>query len=137
MEYICGRAITACKQFFAEFCNAETFRAQCDVNEVIVMTSAVYGRMALGRCVEEDVGFLGCHNDARDVMDVECSGRRECEVLVSIKKFWKQSASSCRNYIAGYISASYECVAGTSTGVLTCMSVGRQTRFSLYLQILH
>ena len=98
--------------FFIETCIAETFTASCDVNEVIVMTSAVYGQMAIGRCVEEDYGDLGCHNDARDVMDAECSGRRECEVLITINKFWKDVSGACVKAMAGYVDAEYECMQG-------------------------
>ena len=85
----CSSALKSAQEFqrsvnFSETCNAETFIAKCDVNEVVVMTSAMYGRMEIGRCVEEDVGYLGCQNDALDVMDAECSGRRECHIIVTI-----------------------------------------------------
>ena len=77
------------------------------------MTSAVYGRMALGRCVEEDYyGSIGCHNDARDVMDVECSGRRECEVLISRRLLRKDTQGSCNSALEGYASLSYTCTPG-------------------------
>ena len=36
-----------------EYCNWETFSAQCKQGEVILMTTAKYGRMRLGRCVPE------------------------------------------------------------------------------------
>ena len=35
-----------------EICQTETFKAKCNEDEVIVMTSAKYGRMHLGRCVQ-------------------------------------------------------------------------------------
>ena len=76
------------------------------------MTSAVFGRMKIGRCVEEDVGYLGCHNDALDVIDAECSGRRECQVLVSKQKFRRSDAGACMKALTGYVTASYRCVAG-------------------------
>ena len=34
-----------------EYCEAEEFRASCNSDEVVVMHSASYGRMTLGRCV--------------------------------------------------------------------------------------
>ena len=76
------------------------------------MTSAVYGRKKIGRCVEEDVGFLGCHNDALDVMDEECSGRRECQIIVSINKFRKDITGACNKAVAGYISTVFICMEG-------------------------
>ena len=47
-----------------EVCVAEDFKPSCAADEVIIMESAVYGRMAIGRCVKNDYGHLGCHNDA-------------------------------------------------------------------------
>ena len=78
------------------------------------MTSAVYGLMEICRCVEEDYGHMGCHNDALDVMDAECSGRRQCDVLVSIQNFWKDAPSSCLNVhvLAGYLQVEYYCQEG-------------------------
>ena len=35
-----------------EICQTETFKASCKEDEVIVMKSARYGRMHLGRCVQ-------------------------------------------------------------------------------------
>ncbi len=36
-----------------ELCNWETFSAQCSNNQVIIMMSALYGRMKHGRCIRE------------------------------------------------------------------------------------
>ena len=36
-----------------ELCNWETFSAQCPDNQVIMMMSAFYGRMKIGRCIRE------------------------------------------------------------------------------------
>ena len=76
------------------------------------MTSAVYGLMKIGRCVEEDYGHMGCHNEAVDVMDAECSVRRQCNVLVSIQNFRKDSPSSCLKVLAGYLQVEYYCQEG-------------------------
>ncbi len=52
-----------------EYCNWETFSATCERNQVVLMTSAHYGRMRLGRCVQktyDDQGNqhrLGCAED--------------------------------------------------------------------------
>ena len=35
-----------------EVCQTETFQASCVDDQVIIMTSAKYGRMRLGRCVQ-------------------------------------------------------------------------------------
>ena len=43
-----------------EYCELETFQAECWEDEVVVMETAVYGRMRLGRCIEIGFGHLGC-----------------------------------------------------------------------------
>ena len=52
-----------------EYCNWETFRAQCKPGEVVLVTSAHYGRMHSGRCVEQKFDNdgnpdpMGCSED--------------------------------------------------------------------------
>lgn len=76
------------------------------------MTSAVYGRMQIGRCVVEDLGFLGCQNDALSVLDTECSGRRSCEVQVTKQTFRKEVPGACKAGLSGYAKIAYQCVPG-------------------------
>ena len=98
--------------FNSDVCMSESKSLQCDVSQGIVMTSVVYGRMRIGRCVEQDYGHIGCRNDALDVLDAECSGRNECDVLLTIQKFWKDEPGSCLKALAGYIEAEYFCQEG-------------------------
>ena len=45
---------------YQEYCDTEIFRPNCDASrQVVVMQSAKYGRMKIGRCVEIDLGFIG------------------------------------------------------------------------------
>ncbi len=54
-----------------EYCNWETFRAECkDPGQVVLMTSAFYGRMKYGRCVTrtqnadtKELHQMGCSED--------------------------------------------------------------------------
>ncbi len=46
-----------------EFCQNEQFSGVCGENEVVIIESARYGRMQIGRCVKTDFGFIGCFND--------------------------------------------------------------------------
>jgi hypothetical protein len=47
-----------------EYCEREQFEAQCaDPNHVVVIRSAVYGIMRIGRCVQTNFGALGCSAD--------------------------------------------------------------------------
>ncbi len=53
-----------------EYCNWETFSAKCEAEgQVVLMTSAMYGRMRVGRCVQHSFDIegnphkLGCAED--------------------------------------------------------------------------
>ncbi len=52
-----------------EFCNWETFEAECSPAHVVLMTSAHYGRMNAGRCIQlkyDDKGQpdpMGCSDN--------------------------------------------------------------------------
>ena len=53
-----------------EYCNWETFNAQCRPGAVILMTSARYGRMKYGRCIRRTMDLdtkkpteIGCSED--------------------------------------------------------------------------
>ena len=100
---------------FVEYCTAEAFDASCDDNQVIQATSAVYGRMELGRCVQEDIGFLGCQNDALFAVDTECSGRQNCNVIVSKQNFRKDVPGACKSALSGYAQIDYQCGDGMCT----------------------
>ena len=76
---------------------------------MIQVTSAVYGRMKLGRCVEEDLGFLGCHNDALSAVDKQCSGRQSCDVVATNKIFRKDVPGACKSGLSGYAKIAYKC----------------------------
>ena len=39
-----------------EYCLADHFHGRCDTGEVIMMKTAVFGRMRIGKCMVEDLG---------------------------------------------------------------------------------
>ena len=41
----------------SEYCITDTFTAQCQIDEVVKITSAVYGRMKIGKCARTDMGM--------------------------------------------------------------------------------
>ncbi len=41
-----------------EFCQNERFHGACGRDEVVVMETAVYGRMRFSRCIERDYGYV-------------------------------------------------------------------------------
>ena len=77
------------------------------------MESAVYGRMEIGRCVKNDYGHLGCHNDALQSFDAACSGHRSCDFAVSTD-LRRDVSGACGPAIFGYVEASYNCREGIS-----------------------
>ena len=94
-----------------DYCDTETFRAECARDEVIVLRSARYGRMALGRCVETEMGHIGCHRDVMTLVDRRCSGRRRCELRIPDAEL--ESTQPCLRELKSYLEASYSCVPGT------------------------
>ena len=75
---------------------------------MIVMTEAKFGQMKLGRCLDVDFGHLGCHGDVLDVMDLECSGKKECSVEVGSLEM--VAKSNCAKSLMQYLEAEYRCV---------------------------
>ena len=93
-----------------EYCESQMFKAQCYVNEVVSMTSALYGRMRIGSCVEADLGYLGCQQNVLDLTDRKCSGRRECEIRIPDGDL--DTSKPCYKELKVYLEASYKCVRG-------------------------
>ena len=93
-----------------DYCSGEWFEANCTQDEVIVMTSAVYGRMRLGRCIGHDFGFIGCQKDVLDAMDEACSGRQACELLITEENVHGDAA--CPEDFTGYAQISHHCQEG-------------------------
>ena len=101
-----------------EVCQTETFQAECQQDEVIIMTSARYGRMTQGRCVQINMGYLGCYSDVLSVLDGLCSGRQRCSV--SVPNPLLDVSKPCLELIT-YLDASYTCLKGTCLELITYM----------------
>ena len=93
-----------------EYCQTETFNASCPHGKVIQMTEARYGRMALGRCVRTDFGFLGCLSDVLAPLDKRCSGRQRCEVRIPDSAL--DNSQPCLGDLTRYLEADYSCISG-------------------------
>jgi len=72
-----------------------------------MMTSAVYGRMRLGRCINNDFN-IGCSKDVVIYFDSRCTGRRTCEV--SLRNL--VDVHPCQRDFMSYLEAGYTCVPG-------------------------
>ena len=93
----------------AEYCQWESFNATCGHNHVILITSAFYGRMRVGRCVPYDY-YVGCSTDVFDYLASRCSARQRCVVPIPAPELFK--VHPCRKDLVAYMDASYDCVRG-------------------------
>ena len=46
-----------------EYCERENFSPECPADHVVLMQSAVYGRMREGQCITGNYGTIGCSKD--------------------------------------------------------------------------
>ena len=95
-----------------EYCELDVFQPSCADNEVVVMKSAFYGRMALGRCIRQDYGHIGCKADVLAIMDGFCSGRKICSVKPINEVLVSSKSGVCPQDMNGYLTASYQCIKG-------------------------
>jgi len=95
-----------------DFCLAETFSANCQSNDVIVIDEALFGRMELGRCVTRNFGNVGCSENVIGQLDRKCSGRSHCHVSASDPTLVR--TSPCPKDFSTYLRATYSCVHGNT-----------------------
>ena len=94
-----------------DYCDTETFRASCSSqDEVVMIERAAYGRMRLGRCVETDMGHVGCQSDVLQTADRRCSGRTSCEIRVPDAELEK--TEPCLRELKTYLEITYRCLTG-------------------------
>lgn len=93
-----------------EYCLEEALEMQCAGNEVLLVDSALYGRMRRNRCAHTDYGYLGCSADVTRVLAAKCSGRRQCRVANLEALF--SSFRNCPLDLKSYVEARYHCLKG-------------------------
>jgi len=105
-------AVLASKEVIhtTDYCDTEVFKAECSLGDVIIMDRAVYGRMSLGRCVEMNLGYIGCASDVLHMADSRCSGKRVCEIRIPDAEF--EATRPCLKELKTYLQAAYQCVPG-------------------------
>ena len=94
-----------------EVCFKETFQSACAQDSVIILKTAFYGLMGIGRCFPEDHTSIGCYNDVTPYFDKACSGKRTCSVNGN-ENGLIQLNLNCPQYIAGYVEIGYICSRG-------------------------
>jgi len=92
----------------ADFCLHESFNASCRPGSVVLMTSASYGRMRLGRCIVGDYN-IGCSTNVVAYMHGQCTGRPACDVPVRNLV----DTHPCQRDFMSYLEATYTCIEGT------------------------
>jgi len=103
----------------AEYCTGESFEPRCYDNDVIMMLSARYGRMKIGRCVKREPGFepmlqdpryLGCSVDVLNIVSRLCSGQTECSLRVPDQNF--DNIKPCYDNLKMHLEAAHVCING-------------------------
>ena len=107
-----------------DFCQFETFNASCSDGSVILMKSARYGRMRLGRCLDTDL-YMDCSADVLTHMDSRCSGRPTCSVTIPDSALHQQQP--CPKDMVAYLETSYACVQGRDAVTILSLERARQT----------
>ena len=91
-----------------EFCEWESMELTCEPNAVLIVHSARYGRMRLGRCVTQSYGNIGCKTDVTSEIEPLCSARRQCAIdVISL-----HDKRSCPPDFKSYLEVDYECREG-------------------------
>ena len=96
-----------------EVCETETYIATCEASSVIAVTEALYGRMNLGRCLNIDLGYIGCYANVLSWASSKCNNQNSCELSPSDSEL--DEFAGCPPELRSYLEISYMCVAGNST----------------------
>ena len=102
-----------------EYCSHEYFEPTCGEGEMILIQNAQYGRMKVGRCVEHDLGYIGCTANAQEYIDETCLGHRSCSVSVALLAV--KTSKGCIKGLDKYLEASYMCVPGKFYRSIACL----------------
>ena len=102
-----------------EYCSFEIFQPRCLKNEIIVIKSATYGRMRIGKCItaeevsglgEDNKRYFGCSTDVTNILETKCSLRSECDVRVIDPDLLQ--TNPCFPGLILHLEASFECLNG-------------------------
>ena len=98
-----------------DYCQSQYLIANCSrPGEVVLMKSARYGRMTLGRCgTGGSTNVAGCSEDVLWYLDQRCSGRRHCKVYVADPVLHR--LNPCDSDYSAYLQAKYTCVSGINS----------------------
>jgi len=84
-----------------------------------MMISAAYGRMRIGRCLEDegidlqtsrDPRVVGCSVDVVHLLDKKCFGKNQCDMKAV--ELDRKRDKPCHASYKQYLEVAYECVVG-------------------------
>lgn len=102
--------------FIYEVCTGEDFSIECPRGDLILMQEAILGRMKVGKCLDANLGYLGCYKDVLIRMHSLCSGNPDCEIHRFVKNDFDNiegSSSECPKGLDAYLQTQHICVRGT------------------------
>lgn len=92
-----------------DYCLLDTFNATCGIDEVVVMETAWFGRLYIGRCVPREYD-MGCKANVLPNVDAQCSGLQQCKMEVT--ELSRQGVRPCPEGAMPFLEAAYRCIKG-------------------------
>ncbi|ELU05613.1 hypothetical protein CAPTEDRAFT_217457 [Capitella teleta] len=94
-----------------EYCDHESFKAQCNNGYNLQIINAMYGQMKLGKCVKIEA-YLGCQTSVTQILQQKCNMQQEC--LIDVQDNILRDTQPCEVGIAVYIDVTFACIKVTS-----------------------
>lgn len=126
-----------------EYCQLDTFSPRCRPGDVIVMTTARFGRMRVGKCIDvgaqstlhrADPHSLGCYADVLEFADRTCSGRSACDIPVPSRELL--ATRPCFEQLTMYLEAGYTCMSGKNNCIASRLLMRNVNSISLSFVLL-
>ncbi|CAD5120043.1 DgyrCDS8624 [Dimorphilus gyrociliatus] len=88
---------------FEESCNFEAFTKTCQDNEKVVIKKALYGRMKLGKCIKNDLGFMPCYRDVTSVIQNACGADTSSCNIIPFYMIINQQSNNCSMSVVSHL----------------------------------
>ena len=99
-----------------QYCSSEKLALECTSRSIIIIQSALYGRMTAGKCVTSTYAeSMGCHSDVTSQLEWRCSGRQNCSMLVAT---FDSITQPCPRDFKSYLEITYQCVTGSKNNFI-------------------
>ncbi|ELU17649.1 hypothetical protein CAPTEDRAFT_209495 [Capitella teleta] len=95
----------------SEVCAHEAYASQCQYDEILVITKAIYGHIRQGRCARRDFGHFGCFTDVTSYMESVCASQRSCTISMT-DVIENNILPDCADGLATLMDVTHVCVKG-------------------------